>query len=212
MSLRRCFLWARASSALMNSVPGEKFVPPLVHCVSRSPALYSYFAQHFSFLFSLSVCKDAMRKIDWTAALLLYYTQSSFPSFPVHFFFRCWGIPHYRACIFLLFPFIFEQQQTHYYLRVDRAGLDIRLLRNWRNKLDGPYTLDLFSSPSFLVFTNLNAPWLVGWLVQRCSLPVGLGFTLSMSVWISDTWIRYELMKLRSCLPKLFIAAHSSCT
>jgi hypothetical protein len=104
----------------------------------------------------------------------------------VHFFFRYWGIPHYRAWIFLLFPFIFEQQQTHYYVRVDRAGLDIRLLRNWRNKLDGPYTLDLFSSPSILGFTNLDAPWLVGWLVQRCSLPVGLGFTLSMSVWISD--------------------------
>jgi hypothetical protein len=211
MSLRRCFLWARASSALMNSVPGEKFVPPLLHGVSRSPALYSYFAQHFSsFLFP--PCLQGCDAENWLnhCAVLIHTVELSL--LPVHFFFRCWGIPHYRACIFLLFPFIFEQQQTHYYLRVDRAGLDIRLLRNWRNKLDGPYTLDLFSSPSFLVFTNLNAPWLVGWLVQRCSLPVGLGFTLSMSVWISDTWIRYELMKLRSCLPKLFIAAHASCT
>jgi hypothetical protein len=121
MSLRRCFLWARASSALMNSVPGEKFVPPLVHGVSRSPALYSYFAQHFSsFLFP--PCLQGCDAENWLnhCAVLIHTVELSL--LPVHFFFCCWGIPHYPACIFLLFPFIFEQQQTHYYVRVNRGG------------------------------------------------------------------------------------------
>jgi hypothetical protein len=67
------------------------------------------------------------------------------------------------------------------------------------------YTRSFFL-PFFSGFDEFRCA-LVGWLVQRYSLPVGLGFTLSMSVWISDTWNRYELMKLRSCFPKLFIAA-----
>lgn len=77
--------------------------------------------------------------------------------------------------------------------------------RGWRNR--DPHSLihgrpagRLFQTPTEALGSRTHETF------TESGIPVGLGLTLSMSVWMSDSWKRYALRKLRSCFLKLIMA------